>query len=284
MFIYTDIDPIAVQIGPLAIRWYGLMYLTGFAGGWLLGRKRAREWGQPFTVEQIDDLLFYVAMGVILGGRLGYMLFYGWTNVLNDPLSILRVWEGGMSFHGGLIGVIVAMWLIARKAGISVFRVADFVAPFVTIGLGAGRIGNFINGELWGQPTDVPWAVVVNGVAVHPSNLYEAVLEGPVLFAILWIYSATRPPVRAVCGAFLLCYGIFRFLVEFVRVPDAHIGYLAFNWFTMGQLLSLPMIVFGAAFIIMAYSRNEPSDVAPKTAKAGRSAAHSGNKKRNKKR
>jgi len=270
VFIYTDIDPVALQIGPLAIRWYGLMYLTGFAGGWFLARRRAREWGQPFTVEQIDDLLFYVAMGVILGGRLGYMLFYGWTNVANDPLSILRIWEGGMSFHGGLIGVIIALGLMARKVGVSIFRVGDFVAPFVTIGLGAGRVGNFINGELWGQPTDVAWAVVVRGVPVHPSNLYEAFLEGPVLFLILWFYSATRPPVMSVAGMFLLCYGIFRFCIEFVRVPDAHIGYLAFNWLTMGQVLSLPMIIFGALFITMAYRRNEPSDVLPVTAGSGK--------------
>ena len=270
MIIYTDIDPIALQIGPLAIRWYGLMYLTGFLGGWALARKRAREWGQPFTVIQIDDLLFYVAMGVILGGRIGYMFFYGWANVVSDPLSVLRIWEGGMSFHGGLIGVIVAMWLISRKVGASLFRVADFVAPFVTIGLGAGRVGNFINGELWGQPTDFALAVIVNGVPVHASNLYEACLEGPVLFAILWFYSGTRPPVMAVSGMFLFCYGIFRFAVEFVRVPDAHLGYLAFDWLTMGQVLSVPMIIFGALFIVLAYQRNEPSAVAQVSGKLAR--------------
>ena len=270
MFIYSDIDPIALQIGPLAIRWYGLMYLIGFSGGWALGRKRAKEWGYPFKVEQIDDLLFYIAMGVIFGGRIGYMLFYGWTNVVNDPLSILRIWEGGMSFHGGLLGVIIAMWLMSRKMGCSIFRVTDFIAPFVTIGLGAGRIGNYLNGELWGAATDFPLAVIVNGVPVHASSLYEAILEGPLLFLILWFYSALRPPVMAVSGMFLFCYGLFRFLVEFVRLPDAHIGYLAFDWLTMGQVLSTPMIIFGALFILLAYNSNE-SSLDPAANKRGKS-------------
>jgi len=267
VYTYTGIDPIAIEIGPLAVRWYGLMYLVGFVGGWLLGRYRAKKWGVPFKPEQIDDLLFYIALGVILGGRLGYTLFYGWTGLINDPLSVFRIWEGGMSFHGGLIGVLLAMWLMARKIGSTFFRVTDFIAPFVPIGLGAGRIGNFINGELWGQPTDVPWAVIVNGTAVHASNLYEAFLEGPLLFVLLWFYSATRPPVMAVSGMFLLCYGIFRFSVEFVRVPDAHIGYLAFDWLTMGQLLSTPMIICGVAFIIIAY-RNNADPTVPYKAKA----------------
>jgi len=270
VFIYSDIDPIALQIGPLAIRWYGLMYLIGFIGGWSLGRKRAREWGYPFKVEQIDDLLFYIAMGVILGGRIGYMFFYGWANVVNDPLSILRIWEGGMSFHGGLLGVIVSMWLLSRKLGCSVFRVTDFIAPFVTVGLGAGRVGNFLNGELWGSPTDFSLAFIVNGVPVHASNLYEAVLEGPVLFVILWLYSALRPPVMAVSGMFLLCYGLFRFGIEFVRAPDAHIGYLAFDWLTMGQVLSTPMVLFGTLFIVLSYKRSE-SSLMPKTARQGKS-------------
>jgi len=256
VFTYTPIDPVAIELGPLAVRWYGLMYLIGFVGGWWLGRKRARQWGLPVNAAQVDDLLFYTAMGVILGGRVGYVLFYGWTNLANDPLSMLRIWEGGMSFHGGLIGVLLAMWLFARKVGSTFFRITDFIAPFVPIGLGAGRIGNFINGELWGKPTDFPLAFVVNGTPVHASNLYEAILEGPVLFAILWVFSALRPPVMAVSGVFLLAYGIFRFSVEFVRVPDGHIGYLAFDWLTMGQILSTPMIICGAAFIIIAYRRN----------------------------
>lgn len=256
VYTYTGIDPIAIEIGPLAVRWYGLMYLIGFVGGWALARYRAKQWGKPFKLEQVDDLLFYTAMGVILGGRVGYMLFYGWANLANDPFSMLRIWEGGMSFHGGLLGVLLAMWLLARKVGSTFFRVTDFMAPFVPIGLGAGRIGNFINGELWGKATDVPWAVIVNGTPLHPSNLYEAILEGPVLFTILWLFASRRPPVMAVSGMFLLCYGLFRFTVEFVRVPDAHIGYLAFEWLTMGQILSAPMIVCGALFIIIAYRRN----------------------------
>jgi len=263
VFTYSLIDPIALQIGPLAIRWYGLMYLIGFVGGWWLARKRAKAWGVPFQPQQIDDLLFYVAMGVILGGRVGYMLFYGWANIVADPLSILRIWEGGMSFHGGLLGVVISMSLLARKTGVSLVRITDFIAPLVTIGLGAGRVGNFINGELWGKATEVSWAVIVNGVPVHPSNLYEAFLEGPVLFLILWFYSATRPPVMAVSGMFLLCYGTFRFAVEFVRVPDSHLGYLALDWVTMGQILSAPMIVLGALLIMMAYKKNEPSDRLP---------------------
>ena len=171
VFVYTDIDPVALQIGPLAIRWYGLMYLIGFGGGWWLARLRVKKWGYPCSVNQLDDLVFYTAMGVILGGRIGYMLFYGWANLLENPLSILRIWEGGMSFHGGLIGVCLAMILFGRKIGRSFYEVTDFIAPLVTVGLGAGRLGNFINGELWGAPTDLPWGVVVNGVARHASQL-----------------------------------------------------------------------------------------------------------------
>lgn len=259
MIEFNSIDPVAVRIGPLAIRWYGLMYLLGFGAAWWLGRRRTVQPGAPVTAAQMDDLLFYGALGVILGGRIGYMLFYGREQLLDDPLSLLRIWEGGMSFHGGLLGVMVAMALFARHAGQRFFVLMDFVAPLVPIGLGAGRIGNFVNGELWGKPTEVPWAVIVDGVGRHPSQLYEAALEGVVLFTVLWIYSSRPRPVMSVSGLFLLVYGMSRFAVEFVRLPDEHIGYLAFGWFTMGQLLTMPMLAGGAVLMALAYRRRQDS-------------------------
>jgi phosphatidylglycerol:prolipoprotein diacylglycerol transferase len=231
------------------------MYLLGFAAAWGLGQRRAARPGAPVNPAQMDDLLFYGALGVILGGRIGYMLFYGRDQLLDDPLSIVRIWEGGMSFHGGLLGVMTAMALWVHRTGQRFFGLMDFVAPLVPIGLGAGRIGNFINGELWGKPTDVPWAVVVNGVSRHPSQLYEAFLEGAVLFTVLWIFSSRPRPVMSVSGLFLLVYGMSRFAVEFVRLPDEQIGYLAFGWFTMGQLLSTPMLAGGAVLMALAYRR-----------------------------
>ena len=255
MFEYTGFDPVALQIGPLAVRWYGLMYLIGFAGGWWLARVRARRPDCVCTPEQVDDLVFYVALGVILGGRVGYMLFYGWAQILDDPVSVLRIWEGGMSFHGGFLGVLLAVGLFARKLGVRFWDVVDLIAPVVPIGLGAGRVGNFINGELWGAPTDLPWAFVVDGVARHPSQLYEALLEGLVLFTVLWVYSSKPRPTMAVSGLFALLYGLFRCAVEFVRLPDAHIGYLAFGWLTMGHLLTLPMIAVGVILLWLAYRR-----------------------------
>ncbi len=258
MLTYPEIDPAAIRIGNFAVHWYGLMYLVGFLGGWWLGRVRARRPGSGWDPEEIGDLLFYVALGVILGGRIGYILFYNFGMFLNDPLVLFRIWQGGMSFHGGLLGVILAVWLYARKTGRAFFQVTDFIAPFVTIGLGAGRIGNFINGELWGRPTDLPWGMVfpfVDNQPRHPSMLYEAFLEGLVLFLILWFYSAKPRPTMAVSGMFMLWYGIFRFLVEFVREPDAHIGFIAFGWVTMGHLLSAPMILLGALLLWLARRR-----------------------------
>jgi len=258
MLTYPEIDPAAIRIGNFAVHWYGLMYLVGFLGGWWLGRVRARRPGSGWDPEEIGDLLFYVALGVILGGRIGYILFYNFGMFLDDPLVLFRIWQGGMSFHGGLLGVILAVWLYARKTGRAFFQVTDFIAPFVTIGLGAGRIGNFINGELWGRPTDLPWGMVfpfVDNQPRHPSMLYEALLEGLVLFLILWFYSAKPRPTMAVSGMFLLWYGIFRFLVEFVREPDAHIGFIAFGWVTMGHLLSAPMILLGASLLWLARRR-----------------------------
>jgi phosphatidylglycerol---prolipoprotein diacylglyceryl transferase len=253
MIPYPDIDPIAIQLGPLAIRWYGLMYILAFGTAWFLGRRRAREAGSGWTPQQVDDLIFYGALGVIIGGRLGSILFYNFDAWTRDPVMLLRVWEGGMSFHGGLIGVVIAVWLYGRKLGREFFAITDFISPLAPLGLAFGRIGNFINGELWGKPTDVPWAMIVNGVPRHASQLYQAALEGVTLFLILWFFSARRPPRMAVTGMFALGYGVFRFLVEFVRMPDAHIGYLAFGWLTMGQLLSLPLVGLGSVLLWLAY-------------------------------
>jgi phosphatidylglycerol:prolipoprotein diacylglycerol transferase len=262
MLIHPGFDPIAVSIGPLAVRWYGLMYLLGFAAGWWLGRLRARRAGSGWTEEQVSDLLFYVALGVVLGGRVGYVLFYTQQALLDDPLLLLRVWEGGMSFHGGLLGVTVAVWLFARRHHFGLFKVTDFVAPLVTPGLFFGRIGNFINGELWGRPTDVPWGMVFSNPGAgslprHPSQLYEAALEGLLLFLVLWSYSSRPRPTMAVTGLFLVGYGSLRILVEFTRQPDDHLGFVALDWLSMGQLLSLPMVVLGATLMIAAYRRTE---------------------------
>jgi phosphatidylglycerol:prolipoprotein diacylglycerol transferase len=259
MFVYPQPDPVALSLGPLQVRWYGLMYLVGFLAAWWLARRRAAQAGSTWTPTEVDDLIFYCALGVILGGRLGWILFYGTERILADPLSLLRIWEGGMSFHGGLVGVLVALAMFASRRGKRIADVFDFTAPLPAIGFGAGRIGNFINGELWGKPTDVPWAVVVDGVALHASQLYEAFLEGLVLFVILWWFTASPRPRLAPSGLFLLCYGVFRFAVEFVRVPDANRGYLLFDWVTMGQILSLPMIIAGVWLLAVAYRRREPS-------------------------
>jgi phosphatidylglycerol---prolipoprotein diacylglyceryl transferase len=256
MLTHPDIDPIAFQLGPLKIHWYGIMYLVGFVGFWGLGLIRAKQPHSPVKPEQIGDMLFYGVLGVIVGGRIGYILFYNLPAFFENPLIVFQIWSGGMSFHGGLIGVVIAAGLYARRHRLSFLRVCDFVAPMVPIGLGAGRIGNFINGELWGEQTTLPWGMLVPGAGPrprHPSQLYEAFLEGLMLFVILWMFSRKRRPTGAVCGLFLMGYGVFRFLVEFVRLPDAHIGYLAFGWLTLGQVLTLPMIVIGATVMILAY-------------------------------
>jgi phosphatidylglycerol:prolipoprotein diacylglycerol transferase len=260
MLQHPQIDPVAIAIGPLKIHWYGLTYLVGFAAGWWLGRLRSRKPWSPVNEEQVGDLLFYLALGVILGGRFGYVIFYNFDVFLADPLWLLRVWEGGMSFHGGLLGVMLGMWWYGRKIGAGFWRMTDFVAPLVPVGLGAGRIGNFINGELWGKATDVPWGMVFpqapDALARHPSQLYQFALEGVLFFIILWWFSARPRPRMAVSGLFLICYGVFRFGVEFVRQPDAQLGYLAFDWLTMGQVLSLPMIIAGLFLMAIAYRRN----------------------------
>ncbi len=260
MLTYPHIDPVAFALGPLKIRWYGLMYLIGFVASWLLLRRRVKGGDLPFDAKHVEDIIFYGVFGVIIGGRLGSMLFYNFEDVLADPRNLYRIWEGGMSFHGGLLGVLVAMALFARKHGFGFWQVVDFIAPVVPLGLGSGRIGNFINGELWGKTTDVPWAFVVNGQARHATQLYEAFLEGLVLFVVLWVFSARPRPTMAVSGMFALLYGIFRFGVEFLRLPDAHIGYLAFGWLTMGQLLSLPLVLVGGVLMYKAYSDKERNE------------------------
>lgn len=260
MFEYPNIDPVITIIFGWPVHWYGLMYLLAFLTARFLGVWRARQTHAKLTVEQVDDFLFYGALGVVVGGRLGYVFFYVFLQtpqkLLNDPLMVFAVTDGGMSFHGGLIGVIVAMLLYARFAlKQSFWTLADFVAPLVPTGLMFGRIGNFINGELWGANTtqDFIFAIKHNGAWKHPSMLYEAVLEGLLLFVILWLYSAKPRPIRAVSGLFLLGYGLARFTVEFVRLPDKDIGYLAFNWVTMGHVLTLPMIIIGVALMVLAY-------------------------------
>lgn len=253
MLTFPEIDPVIFGIGPLKVRWYGLMYVIGFVFAWWLARIRSRRSDSPVTAAEVDDLIFYGMLGVILGGRIGYAIVYGWDQLTSDPLYLFKITQGGMSFHGGLVGVMTAMWLYGRKLGHGLWRMTDFVAPIVPLGLGFGRIGNFINGELWGKVTDVPWAFNIGGVGRHPSQLYEAILEGFVLFAILWVYSSKPRPYLAVSGMFLLFYGIFRFAIEFVRVPDAEPGYIAFGWVTMGQVLSAPMILLGAGLIVAAY-------------------------------
>lgn len=260
MLPYPQIDPVALAIGPLKIHWYGLMYLIGIGAAWLILSRRLNSFDPTWTKEKLSDLVFWVAMGVIVGGRLGYVLFYDLSAYIANPLLIFEVWKGGMAFHGGLIGVMLAVWGFGKRNGKSFFQIMDFIAPVVPIGLGAGRIGNFINAELWGKASDVPWAMIFptdpQQLARHPSQLYQFALEGVALFLILWLYSRKPRPTMAVSGMFALFYGIFRFIVEFVRVPDAQLGYLAFGWVTMGQILCIPMIAGGLFLIWWAYHRD----------------------------
>jgi phosphatidylglycerol:prolipoprotein diacylglycerol transferase len=262
MFVHPGFNPIAFEIGPIAVRWYGLMYLVGFVAWLLLGRLRARRRPElGYAARDLDDILFYGVLGVVIGGRLGYVLFYKLAEYMHDPIRIFYVWEGGMSFHGGFLGVILAMAWYAQRTRRHWFSVTDFIAPLVPVGLGAGRLGNFINAELWGRPTDVPWAMIFPGVDAqprHPSQLYEFALEGVALFLILWIFSSRPRPLGAVSGLFLVGYGAFRFLAEYTREPDSYLGVLAMGW-TMGQWLSLPMLLGGLAMLAWAYMRPHPA-------------------------
>ena len=261
MLTYPDFDPVLFSLGPLKIRWYGLMYLVGFVGGWWLLVRDARRRKLAWTEDQVSDLVFYAAMGVVLGGRVGYILFYNFEAFLDDPLLLLRVWEGGMSFHGGLLGVLVAMWLYGRRQRRGFFELTDFLAPVVPIGLGAGRLGNFINGELWGKPSELPWAFTVGGQGRLPTQLYEFALEGLLLFTLLRLFTRQRRPLMATSGLFAILYGSFRCFVELWRVPDAQLGYLYGGWLTMGMLLSLPLIAIGAVLLLLA--RRAPQQPQP---------------------
>ena len=256
MLTYPQIDPVAFSLGPLSVHWYGIMYLIAFGGAWLLANYRASRVSEPWSSEQVSDLVFYGALGAVIGGRFGSVFFYNFDRFLQDPVWLLHVWEGGMSFHGGFLGVMLAFYWYSGRIKRDFWKTLDFIAPFVPFGLGAGRIGNFIGGELWGRPTDMPWGMVfphVDTLARHPSQLYQAFLEGVLLMAILWWFSSRPRPRLAVSGLFALLYGSFRFFVEFFRQPDEQLGYIAFDWLTMGQLLSLPMIIAGAIFLSLAY-------------------------------
>lgn len=267
MAILHDIDPVALDLGRLKIHWYGLMYLAGLGAAFWLGNRRVDSGRYGLNRDQLSDLLFFSMLGVIAGGRIGYMVVYGQAELASNPLSLLKIWEGGMSFHGGLVGVIVAAWWWSRRQGRHLFDTLDLVAPLVPLGLGFGRLGNFVGGELWGRQTDVAWGFIFPGAlpnqlsmdeirtqaaaglldheARHPSQLYQAGLEGLLLFILVWWFSSRPRPRYAVSGMFALGYGVFRFLVEFVREPDQHMGFIALNWMTTGQLLSLPLIALG---------------------------------------
>lgn len=256
MLSFPEIDPVAFSVGPLKLHWYGLMYAVGFLAFWWLGRIHARHKHILIQPADVGDIFFYGMLGLVIGGRLGSVLFYNFSNFLENPLYVFRIWEGGMSFHGGLIGVILVLWMCQRNKPYGFLDICDFAAPTIPVGLGAGRIGNFINGELWGRVTDVPWAMVfpnADNLARHPSQLYQAFLEGLVMFVVLWFFAQKPRPAGSVAAMFVLLYGVFRFAVEFVREPDANMGFIAYDWLTMGQLLTIPMMLVGVVLMFLAY-------------------------------
>ena len=265
ILFYPHIDPVIFSAGVLKIHWYAMMYLAGFFFAWLLAKYRVKKYQLDWTAEQISDLIFYAAVGVILGGRIGYMLFYDKATWLEKPLELFKIWQGGMSFHGGFLGVFLALWFFGRKTKKPFWELTDFMAPLVPIGLACGRIGNFINGELWGRPTEnANWGMIFPYVDMqprHPSQLYECLFEGIILFIIMWFYTSKPRPQKAASGVFLMGYGIFRFLLEFFREPDAGIGFLWHGWLTMGQLLSVPMFVIGVLLIIWAYRGQQHASI-----------------------
>lgn len=279
----VDFDPIAFTVGPLHVHWYGIMYLLAFGLCWWLGERRRAAGRLPISRDAFIDLAFYLMMGVIIGGRVGYMIFYGTEDLIHHPLSLFKVWDGGMSFHGGLLGVLAAGLWWTRKHKVNFFDAIDFIAPVVPIGLGLGRLGNFIGGELWGRYTSLPWGMIypralqesptyahmsmaqirqlyasgaLDSQARHPNELYEFLLEGVVMFVVLWWFSAKPRRRYAVSGLFALLYGVFRFCIEFVRQPDEQLGFIAFHWLTMGQILSIPLILVGVFLICL--SRRQP--------------------------
>lgn len=254
-FVLPVIDPVAISLGPIDIRWYGLMYLVGFLFAFWMANRQCDRSNGVWTREQASDLLFYGFMGVIFGGRAGYVFFYQFSQFLDNPIYLFKIWEGGMSFHGGVLGVVGAIIFYALKNKRSILSVGDFIVPLLPVGLGAGRIGNFINSELWGRVTDSPFGVVFYNAGPlprHPSQLYEFALEGVVLFIMLLWFSSKPRPAGSIAGLFLLGYGVFRIIVEFAREPDAHLGFLTFG-LTMGQILSLPMVIIGAALMAYGY-------------------------------
>ena len=257
MWQYPVVDPVAISLGPVSIHWYAISYLVGISMVWWTLGYRNRQYRSGYTAEELSYLVFYAVLGVLLGGRIGYGFFYGIENLVANPLSIIRIWEGGMSFHGGMIGVLIGVAVFARRQGQTFFAVTDFIAPSIPLALGCGRIGNFINTELPGRVTEVPWAVIYPGdiVGRHPSSVYQAILEGPVLFTILWIFARGQRPEMAVSGLFLIGYGTLRLFTELFREPDTHMGFILFDSVTAGQLLSLPMVLLGTGFMAYSYRK-----------------------------
>ncbi len=257
MLPYPNIDPVFLRLGPLQFRWYGLMYLLSLAAAYFVIKLRAAARGVAISKDQLYDLIVYAAVGVFAGGRLGYVLFYNLPYYLEHPAKIVAVWEGGMAFHGGLLGTILAVWLFCRRRGFPFYTIADLAAITVPIGLGLGRLGNFINGELYGRPSDAPWCMVFPGGGPecrHPSQLYEAGLEGGLLFIVLWLIGRQPTPPGTVCWSFITGYGLCRVVVEFFREPDFHLGFIL-GPFSMGQLLSAPMILIGAFMLAWGYQK-----------------------------